>query len=461
MQDRSVLDDNRIGRLLLKMSIPAFIGLSVMTLYNVIDTIFISYYVGPLGIAGLSIVFPIQMLSVGIGQMTGMGGASHISRLIGAHNIPRAERVLGNAVSITLVASVVILIAGQVDTDFWLRLMGASETVLPYARDYMTIILFGLVFQTLSMAMAVLAISEGGARISMTGHIIGAVMNIILCAVFVAVLGMGVKGSALATVIAQIISTAYYIRYCVRGKSYLKLHFKNLVMEWVIVKDILAIGVASFTRLLAESLPIVFINRGLSVYGDMAVSTFGILNRVLMFAIMPGVVIGQGLQPVLGFNYGARRYDKALKSIRLAVIAGSICSLVVFGILFFFPSPVVRIFTADAGIIGLASAAAKKIFIAIYLVGFLMVGSTVFQALGKARPSFITAIARSALFLIPLVLILPHYWGQDGVWYSFPITDALTCLLTVILFIPQIRGLQKMNRRVMAQDQVLDRRQAT
>jgi putative MATE family efflux protein len=450
MQNQSVLDDNRIGRLLLKLSIPAFIGLAVMTLYNVIDTIFISYYVGPLGIAGLSIVFPLQMLAVGIGQMTGMGGASQISRLIGARNVPRAERVLGNAISLTLVASIVILVIGQINTDFWLRLMGASETVLPYARDYMKIILFGMIFQTLSMSMAVLAISEGGARISMIGHIIGAVLNIILCAVFVAVLGMGVRGSALATVIAQLISTGYYMSHFIRGKSFLRMHLNNLVMEWVIVKDIMAIGVASFTRLLAESLPIVFINRGLSVYGDLAVSTFGILNRVLMFAIMPGIVIGQGLQPILGFNCGARRYDKALKSIQIAVIASSICSLIVFVVLYFFPQPVIRIFTADAEIIELSSTAAKKIFLAIYLVGFLMVGSTIFQALGKARPSFITAIARSAVFLIPLVLILPHYWEQDGIWFSFPITDALSCLLTAALFIPQIRSLQKMKRAAEA-----------
>lgn len=308
-----MLDDDRIGRLLLKLSLPAFFGMFVMTLYNVVDTIFIGHYVGPFGIAGLSIVFPLQMLSLGIGQLTGMGGASLISRLIGARNIPRAERAVGNAVTIAIVLSVIIMVAGLSNTDFWLRLMGSSEAILPYARDYMTIILIGMVFMTFAMSLNTLVRAEGNARVAMTGMIIGAVLNIILDAVFIISLGMGIKGAALATVIAHLISVVYLMSYYFTGSSFLKIRSANLVLELNIVKAILAIGIASLARTIAGSLSAVLVNRMLVAYGgDYAVSAFGIIHRIMMFAIMPGIVIGQGLQPVLGFNYGAKRYDRAL-----------------------------------------------------------------------------------------------------------------------------------------------------
>ena len=444
MRDQSVLNDNRIGRLLLKLSIPAFIGMLVMTLYNVIDTIFISYKVGPLGIAGLSIVFPVQMLSLAIGQLAGIGGASPISRLIGAGNVPRAERVLGNSISLAVILSIVVSIVGLFNIDFLLRIMGSSDTILPYAKDYMIVILFGFVIQTLSMAMGSLIIAEGNARISMNGMIIGSVLNIVFCTIFVVGLNMGVRGSALATVLAQLISLSYYLWFRFSGRGFLKLQLKNLIIEWSVIKEICAIGVASFIQMLAVSLPIVFINRELGIYGgDIAISTFGILNRLMMFAILPGIVIGQGLQPILGFNYGARRFDRALKSIKIAMIAATICSVVAFAVLYFIPQPIIRIFTDDAQVISLASHGAKHMFLTAYLAGFLMVGSTIFQALGKATPSFITAIARSALFLIPLVLILPHFWQLDGVWLAYPITDALTCVLVITLFVPQMQELAK------------------
>ena len=218
-RNQNILNDDRIGRLLLKLSLPAFFGMFVITLYNVVDTIFIGHYVGPLGIAGLSIVFPVQMLSMGIGHMTGMGGASLISRLIGAGNIPRAEHALGNAVTSAIVLSAIIMIVGLSNTDSWLRLMGASETILPYARDYMTIILIGMFFQTSAMALNFLIRAEGNARVPMTGMIIGAVLNIILDAIFIIPLGMGIKGAALATVIAQLISVMYFASYYFAGKS--------------------------------------------------------------------------------------------------------------------------------------------------------------------------------------------------------------------------------------------------
>jgi len=445
-QNQNVLDDDRIGRLLLKLSLPAFFGMFVMTLYNVIDTIFIGHYVGPLGIAGLTVVFPIQMLSIGIGQLTGMGGASVVSRLIGAGKIPRAERAVGNAITATIVLSAIMMIAGLANPDVWLRLMGSSETILPYARDYMTIILIGMFFMAFAMASNNLIRAEGNARIPMIGMVIGAVLNIILDAVFIISLDMGIRGAALATVIAQLVSVLYFMRYYFSGKSFLKIRFKNLIIEWDILKPILAIGVASFARMMAGSLSAIFVNRTLVAYGgDYALSAFGILHRIMMFAIMPGIVIGSGLQPILGFNYGAKRYDKALQVIKLALAAATACSVAVFLVLYFAPEPFVRIFTADNELIALATYAAKRLFLAMPMIGFIMVGSLVFQAIGKAKQSFITAISRPVLFLIPLIFILPRFLQLDGVWWAFPIADALTVLLTLSLLIPQIKELRSMH----------------
>jgi putative MATE family efflux protein len=445
-QNQSVLDDDRIGRLLLKLSLPAFLGMFVMTLYNVVDTIFIGHYIGTLGIAGLTVVFPLQMMAIGIGELSGMGGASVVSRLIGAGKIPRAERAVGNAITATLLISATVMVAGLSNPDFWLRLMGSSETVLPYARDYMTIILIGMFFMSFAMALNNLIRAEGNARIPMIGMVIGAVLNIILDAVFIILLDMGIRGAALATVISQIVSVIYFMSYYFTGKSFLKIYFKNLIIEWGILKPILAIGVASFARMMAGSLSAIFVNRTLVAYGgDYALSTFGILHRLLMFAIMPGITIGSGLQPILGFNYGAKRYDKALQVIKLAIAAATACSIIVFLALYFAPEPFIRIFTTDNELINLASYAAKRLFLVMPMIGFMFVGSLVFQSIGKATQSFVTAISRPVLFLIPLIFILPRFIQLDGVWWSFPIADALTIILTIILLIPQMKELRSMH----------------
>ena len=446
-RNQSVLDDHRIGRLLLKLSLPTFFGFFVMTLYNVVDTIFIGHYIGPLGIAGLSIVFPLQMLSVGIGEMTGMGGASLISRSIGAGDIAKAERTLGNALTANIILSVALMVACLAMPDFWLRIMGSSETILPYARDYMTIIIIGMLFMTFAMAMNNLIRAEGNARIPMIGMIIGAVSNIILDAIFIIPLGMGIQGAALATVLAQMVSVAFFMRYYFSGKSFLKIYTRNMTIQWNILKEILAIGLASFSRMVAVSFSAIFVNRMLILYGgDLAIAAFGIIHRIMMFAIMPGIVIGGGLQPILGFNYGAKRYDRAIKAILIATGVAIACGLFVFGIVYFAPEPLIRIFTDDAELVTLSVYAAKRIFLALYMIGIIMVGSLIFQSIGKAFQSFVTAIARPILFLIPMVFLLPPVLGLDGVWWSFPISDGLTFLLTVLLLIPQIRELRRKHR---------------
>jgi len=279
----------------------------------------------------------------------------------------------------------------------------------------------------------------------MTGMIIGASLNIILDAIFIIPLDMGVKGAALATVIAQLISVMYFMSYYFSGKSFLKIHSRNLVLKLDILKSIFAIGIAAFAMTVAGSISSIFVNRLLVGYGgDLALAAFGIIHRILMFAIMPGIVIGQGLQPILGYNYGAKRYDRAFRAIKIAVAAATACCTAVFLVLYFAPEPFVRIFTTDEELIAIGSYAIKRLFMFLYLAGFMMVGGMVFQSIGKAIQSFITAISRPVLFLLPLIFILPRFWQLDGIWLAFPITDVLTFMLTLILLIPQIRFFRRM-----------------
>lgn len=454
----SVLNDERVGRLMFKLTIPAFMGMFVMTLYNVIDTIFIGHYVGTMGIAGLSIVFPIQMLAMGMGMLTGMGGASVVSRLIGAKNVARAERALGNALSLNIILSTIIMIVGLSAAEFWLELVGASETVMPYALDYMTFILVGMIFQTFSMANNGLITSEGNARVAMMGMVIGAASNIVLDALFIIPLDMGIKGAAIATTLAHLISAIYFLSYWMRGKGYLRIRLKNFILEWGIIKDIMVIGVSALGRTLAGSLSAIFVNRALVEYGgDYAISTFGILNRIMMFATMPGMVVGHGLQPILGYNFGAKRYDLALRSIKIAMTVSTSWCIIAFFLLYFIPAPFIQIFSSDAELIDMASSASRHIFLVLYLMGLVFTGSMVFMAIGKAKEAFITSITQRALFLVPLVYILPPAMGIEGVWLSFPVSDGLSFILTLGLLIPIWRQFRHLGDQSQEPMEVLEK----
>jgi putative MATE family efflux protein len=446
MQNRmkTVLESDHVGRLLMKLTVPIFFGMFVQMIYNVVDMIFIGRYVGPMAIAGVSVVFPINMLTIGIGTMVGVGGASLISRLIGQGDKSGAERALGNGMTFSVIFSLLLMALILPNVNFWLKLIGASPDVLPFARDYLIIVQAGTIVNIVSSVLMTYIRSEGNARVTMITMMTGAVLNIGLDALFIIALDMGVKGAALATIISQSVALIYLLSYYLTKSGYLKVHVSNFAPDWKILKSIFAIGVASFAQTLVTAVAATLIIKMAVTYGgDMALSTFGIIQRTLWFAMMPGMVIGQGMQPVLGYNYGARRFNLALRSIILASIAATALSTVAFLVLILKPDAIAGIFTTDAGLIAAASYAAKRIFIALPLVGFFNVGSTVFPSIGKAIGSFIVAIARPLLFIIPAVLILPRFMGLDGVWYSFALSDALTFLLTIALVVPLIRSFQK------------------
>ncbi len=438
-RNASVLDTDRIGWLLFKLAMPSFIGMFVQTFYNVINTVFVGRFVGTDAIAGLSIAFPLQMIAMGLGMMVGIGGLSVISRSIGAGDIDRAERALGNSFMLSVVLSLIVTISILPFMDFWLRLIGASDTVLPYARSYLLIIIGGSVFNTLAMALINLVRAEGNARVPMVAMILGAGLSIILSMVFIIWLNMGVTGAGLATVISQITAMLYILSYYYTGNSYLKVRVKNFIPDISVLKPMFAVGSASFVQTITISISAMILLNSVVIYGsDIALSAFGIVQRVMMFVHMPAIVIGQGLQPILGFNYGAKRYHLGLKGIYLAYISSTILSLIGFSLVFSFAGPIVSVFRNDPELIEMGIYATRLTFLALPLMGLMMVSQMIFQALGRAVQAFISAIARPVLFLIPAVLIMPRFWELDGVFLSIPASDTLTFFLVTIILIPII-----------------------
>jgi putative MATE family efflux protein len=434
------LASENVNQLLWKLALPAGVGMFVMALYNVVDTIFIGRAVGPLGIAALSIVFPVQMFVISLGGMVGIGGASIISRALGARNLARAENTLGNVISSALGLSIVVTAVILANSGFWMGVLGTTDTIAPYVNDYLTIIIWGAIFQVYAMSVNNTVRAEGNARVAMLTMVIGAVTNIGLDALFIMKLGLGVRGAAIATIIGQACSCIYLTRYYLAGNSTLKIHLKNLKLKLDIMREVIALGMASFVRMVATSLIFVFLNRTVATLGgDIYLAAVGIVVRVSSFAIMPLIAVAQGLQPVLGFSYGAKRYDRSIAVTDTSIKVATLISIVAFVVIFFFSRQLVSIFSDDAALVEIGSSVMKTIFLAWYLVGFQAVGSTVFQAIGKAVPAFLTAISRQIMFLLPLLIILPRFLEMRGIWLAFPIADGIAFAFTLALFIPQMR----------------------
>jgi putative MATE family efflux protein len=444
IQRKTELDTDRIGLLLVKMALPAFAGMFVQSMNNVVNTIFVGQYVGTDAIGALGIVFPLQMFAMGIGMMVGIGGLSVISQSLGAGDNAKAERTLGNCFTAGLALSVLVMILLIPFGKFWLSLIGAEANVLSYAYTYLVIIISGTIFSTFSLVLLTLTRSEGNTRIGMVSMITGAILCIAFTAFFVATMKWGVAGSALATVLSQIVSMFILFSYYWRGKSYLKIYFRNFKPDFKILRSMLAIGISSFVQTVSSSISGMIMIHYIGFYGgSIALSAFTILQRIMMFMTIPAMVIGQGLQPILGFNYGARRFRLGLKGIYMAYISSTILSLIGFAVVFTFSEPLVRIFRDDPALVEMGAYLMKFMFLAMPLMGVVMVSQMIFQAIGKAGQSFAAAFSRPILFLIPLCLIFSHFWKLEGTILSFPAADILTFIFVSLLVVPVIIEFRK------------------
>jgi putative MATE family efflux protein len=451
LHERSrLLADENIGKLLFKLSAPATVGMIVSALYNLVDTIFVGHALGEnsvQGIAGIAVSFPIMMIVMAIALAIGIGASSIISRSLGENDLEKAKSTMGNVLSLILISSTIITLAGSVFLVPILKSFGTTETIMPYATDYLSIIIYGSFFSIFAMAMNNVARAEGNAKVAMYAMIASAGINIILDPIFIFGFDMGIKGAAVATVLAQAISSLYLMYYFTSGKSMLQVRSEHITLKKDIVSETLAIGLGPFSRNASSSLMIIVLNNVLAIYGgDISIAVFGIVNRMFMFAFMPMFGIIQGLQPIVGFNYGAKNYDRVKQSIKLSVVITTAMSILGFLLLFIFPEQLFSIFSTDQQLISSGKDATRIMVMAVPLVGFQIVGASLYQAIGKAKPSIILSMSRQLLFLIPFVLILPHFFDLWGVWIAFPLSDSLSFLVTLVMVLKEFKILNHMEK---------------
>jgi putative MATE family efflux protein len=438
----SPMGDQNIGRLLLKFSIPAIVGTVVNALYHTVDRIFVGHGVGSIGIAATTVAFPIMTILMGISMLIGIGATSLISIRLGQEKHEEAEKVVGNAIVLLVLLPVLLTIMYLIFSDPILIFFGASNEVLPYARDFVHIVMLGSAFGATSMGVNNFIRAEGNPRLAMLTQIIGALINVVLNYIFIFKLGLGIKGSALATISAQFVSALWVFSYYWTGRSIVKIRLKNMKLSMPIVFSIMAIGFAPFAMMLANCVKQTILNKSLLFYGgDLALSAIGIIMSIAAMMFMPIVGLSQGAQPIIGFNYGAKLYSRVIETLKLAVIAGSCIALLGYAVIYTWPTQIVSLFSKDTFLIEITTQAIRIYFALFLVVGFQIICSNYFQAVGKPIQSTILGLSRQVLLFIPMLLILPNYWGINGIWMSAPISDALSVLLTATVIYIEIKNL--------------------
>jgi len=437
-----MLGKEKVGLLLFKMSAPAIIGMMVQSLYNIIDGIFIGHYVGTLGLGAISIVMPMQMVLMALGMLFGIGGASIISRRMGTNDLEGASLALGNMVALCVGSGLLCLLFGVLAGDSMIRLSGANEALMPYCESYFYIIILGTPMFTFSMAGSSSARAEGNANVAMVSMLIGAILNILLDALFIVYLGLGIKGAASATVLSMAASAVYLIVFYVSGKSVLSIRLRHMILKWTVVWEMACIGMSDFARTVAMSLTMALMNNTITrLGGEISMAAFAVFFRISGVLFMSMMGIGQGAQPIIGFNYGANQFDRVKKTLRLAIVSATTISLLGFVILELFPGPLFRIFSSDPELIGIGKNACRLMAIGFPLIGYQMIAVSLCQALGKAGAALFLALSRQVVFLIPMILILPRLFGITGVWLALSAADCVTFVVTFILVTLIMRNL--------------------
>lgn len=440
------LGTEKIGRLLMKYAGPAIIAMTASSLYNIIDSIFIGHGVGPLAISGLAVTFPLMNLSAAFGTLVGVGASTIMSVLLGQKNYDVANKVLGNVVVLNIIVGLVFMSTALLFLDPILYFFGASESTIGYAREYMQVILYGNVVTHLYLGLNSLLRASGNPKMAMYLTIMTVILNVILAPLFIFALDMGIRGAALATVIAQLVALAVILRYFSNQERLL--HFRKgiLKMDTRIARDSLSIGLAPFLMNSAACLVTLFINQQMKSYGgDLAIGAYGIVNRISFLFIMINMGLNQGMQPIAGYNYGARKYSRVREVYMKTVKYATFVVLIGFVVSIACPHAAVSVFTSDEELISLAAKGLTVMNLMLPLVGFQMVTSNLFQCLGMINKSIILSMSRQLLFLIPLLYLLPLALDSKGIWLSFPISDFLAALVTFIMLLGLLKKLKKLN----------------
>ena len=428
------LGTEKIGRLLKQYALPAIIAQTAASLYNMVDSIFIGQGVGPLAISGLAVTFPLMNLSTAFGTLVGAGAAVMLSVLLGQKNYKAANKVLGNVVSLNIIIGLIFMATALIFIDPILYFFGASENTLPYAKEYITIILIGNVITHVYFGLNAAMRSSGFPKKAMALTIFTVVFNTILDPIFIFVFDMGIAGAAWATVIAQTVAMIVVLKHFSDKER--AFHFEKGIfkLDMRVAKDSLAIGMGPFLMNAAACLVTLFINQQLRDYsGDLGIGAYGICNRLIFMFIMICMGLNQGMQPIAGYNYGAKQYSRVKEVFWMTAKLGTIVTCICFIIGMFFPRVAVGIFTHDEALMEMASHGLRILVIGFPIVGFQMIGTNFFQCLGMVKKSVILSLSRQILFLLPLLYALPLWHDASGVWMSFPVSDVLSAALTAIL----------------------------
>lgn len=427
-----------IGKLLMQYAIPAIIAMTASSLYNMIDSIFIGQGVGPLAISGLAITFPFMNLGAAFGAMVGVGASTLISVKLGQKDYPTAQKILGNVISLNTIIGVVYTIVMLIFLDPILYFFGASADTIVYARDFMEIILLGNIFTHMYLGLNSVLRASGNPQKAMYATINTVIINTILAPIFIYGFHWGIRGAAIATVIAQVVSLIWQFRILTDKNELLHLKKGIYTLQGKIVKNIIGIGMAPFLMNIASCFIVIFINQGLKEYdGDLAIGAYGIVNRLMFICVMIVMGITQGMQPIAGYNYGAQQYHRVNKVLKLAIWGATAMTTLTFLIGELIPELAVSIFTTDEGLISRAAEGFRIAVLVFPIVGFQMVTSNFFQSIGMANKAIFLSLTRQLLFLLPCLLILPTFMGAAGIWWSMPISDAVASAVAAVMLYKQ------------------------
>lgn len=412
-----------------------------------VDSIFIGQGVGPMAISGLALTFPFMNLAVAFGAGVGVGASSCISVKLGQKDYKTAQQVLGNTVTLNLIIGIAFSIVSLLFLDPILYFFGASEQTLPYARDYMVIILLGNVFSHMYFGMNGVLRAAGKPRQAMYATIFTVVLNTILDPIFIYPMNLGIQGAAYATILSQVLALVWQMRIFSNKNELLHLSRGIYRLKKSIVENILAIGLSPFSMNVCACIVVIFINKGLLQYsGDLAVGAYGIANKVCFIFVMVNMGLNQGMQPIAGYNYGAMKFDRLMQVLKLAVIAGTCITTCGFLVAEFIPGPCAQLFTTDPELIRLSVNGMRIMMAAFVLVGSQMVITNFFQSIGKAKISMFLSLSRQMIFLLPMLLLLPLFLGVDGIWWAMPISDTIAEIVAVVMMMTYMRKFKEQHK---------------
>ena len=436
----TALGTENIGKLLMQYAVPAIIAMTASSLYNMVDSIFIGHGVGTMAISGLALTFPLMNLAAAFGSLVGVGAATLISVKLGQKDYDTAQRVLGNVFVLNILLGVAFTVIVMAFLDPILYFFGGSDETVGYARDYMYIILLGNTITHLYLGLNAVLRSSGHPQKAMYATIATVIINTILDPVFIYGFGWGIRGAAIATIVAQIISLMWQLWIFSSKEELLHFHRGIFRLKRKIVFDSLAIGMSPFLMNMAACFIVILINQGLKKYGgDLAIGAFGIVNRLVFIIVMIVMGLNQGMQPIAGYNFGAKQYERVTKTLKLTIIY--VTGVTTFGFIIgmLFSDTVVGIFTSDAELIELSAKGLRIVVMFFPIIGFQMVTANFFQSIGMASKAIFLSLTRQMMVLLPCLIILPRFFGVAGVWYSMPISDLLASLIAGTMLVWQLR----------------------